>query len=151
MGLLLPLIMIVNMRFGFYMTQKHQYLQDNVVHLKDRYRPVVREPGADYTTGSSDSTAKAEAEPTMEQLGAQAVKLCDEMENLHTLNSYFFIAIEGLVKDVEILTEEVLFGLWLNMRWLHERSEEVRAAVRDLHTTIRDTRTADTDQEEALE
>ena len=42
MGLLLPLIMIVNMRFGFYMTQKHQYLQDNVVHLKDRYRPVVR-------------------------------------------------------------------------------------------------------------
>ena len=151
MGLLLPLIMIVNMRFGFYMTQKHQYLQDNVVQLKDRYRPVVREPGADYTTGSSDSTAKAEAEPTMEQLGAQAVKLCDEMENLHALNSYFFIAIEGLVKDVEILTEEVLFGLWLNMRWLHKRSEEVRAAVRDLHTTIRDTRTADTDQEEALE
>ena len=39
----LPLFMIVNMRFGFYMTQKHQYLQDNVVHHKDsdRYRSLV--------------------------------------------------------------------------------------------------------------
>ena len=37
-GFVAALIMIVNMRFGFYMIQKHQYLQDNVVHLKDRYK-----------------------------------------------------------------------------------------------------------------
>ena len=42
MGLSLPLIMIVNMRYGFYMTQKHQYLQDNVVHLKDTRATVTR-------------------------------------------------------------------------------------------------------------
>ena len=53
------------------------------------------------------------------------------------------------MKNVEILDEEVLFGLWLNMRWLRERSEEVRSAANKLHRTLREAENGDTGQEES--
>ena len=110
----------------------------------------VREPGADYTADPPDPEDKhtKEDKPTEADPVTMATNLTDQMDNLHALNSYFYIAIEGLMKDVEILDEEVLWGLWLNMRWLHERSEAARSAAKDLHGALREAWKASTDQEE---
>lgn len=105
----------------------------------------VREPGADY---SVDPPPSEEGATELDVVG-MVTKVTDQMDNLHALNSYFYIAIEGMMKDVEILDEEVLWGLWLNMRWLRERSEEVRSAVNELHRTLREAKNGDADQEEA--
>lgn len=99
-------------------------------------RYQVREPDTDYTASAPDTETQDGHDSSLEEIQKQATDFYDQMKNLHSLNSFFYITIEGMVKDVEILTEEVLFGLWLNMRWLHQESEQVRAAAKSLHTAI---------------
>ncbi len=94
------------------------------------------QPHVHEVTEVREPKGKYQSTPTAQHLVNMATELSDQMNRLHALNRFFYVLIEGLVKDVELLNDDVLYGLWLNMRWLSEQSASVHATVNDLRHCI---------------
>ena len=71
-----------------------------------------------------------------QELRSQIITLRDQVNDLHTLNSYFYSAIESLFNAEETLDAESVHGLWLTMRWLRQQSEQTKIAADDLHKQV---------------
>lgn len=104
----------------------------------DREKYRIEEPGPDveYTTGA----AAGEAQPG-EGMTALATDLCDQMDNLHAVNHYFFATLEAYFADAEqqgLISEGLHYGLFLHIQWLQAYSKEVTTAVHHLHKAITD-------------
>lgn len=104
--------------------QSHLY----IIPKTKRY--TICEPGRDTMNEPEAKTV------IPQELRSQIIALRDQVNDLHTLNSYFYAAIESLFNAEETLDKESMHGLWLTMRWLRQQSEQTKMAADDLHRTV---------------
>lgn len=118
--------------------------KEEITHRQQNFSTIIaphyhiNEPDENYITDSAQETVKNPKE--------LAVKLCDQINDLHALNCFFYIMIERLLNDQQILNEEALFGYWLNVRWLQKQSEQVKEEANQLHFTLQQIFEIDEDQ-----
>jgi len=91
---------------------------------------MICEPGRDAMNEPEEKTV------IPQELRSQIITLRDQVNDLHTLNSYFYAAIESLFNAEETLDEESMHGLWLTMRWLRQQSEQTKVSADELHRTV---------------
>ncbi len=94
----------------------------------------IREPESEYSDTKSDAEDAFNRQDMIEKM----TQLSDQVNDLHALNSYFYITTEMLLKNADLLTKDALYGFWLNVCWLHQQNDEMKRLANDIHSAICD-------------